>query len=218
MSLYIYIFLVIIILIAIYFIYNYYFKSKPLLTNTVQEQFENVEEKIDITKGNPFFIISIDGEEVGKLKFELFDDDVPKTCANFRYLCAKGLGDKKEACYKNSIFHRVIKNFMIQGGDFTNFNGTGGKSMYGDKFDDENFNLEHNQPGLLSMANSGPNTNGSQFFITLQETPHLDGKHVVFGILLEGFDILKKIENLETDEEDKPSQEVKIINCGLENA
>lgn len=216
MSLYIYIFLVIIILIAIYFIYNYYFKSKPLLTNTVQEQFENVEEKIDITKGNPFFIISIDGEEVGKLKFELFDDDVPKTCANFRYLCAKGLGDKKEACYKNSIFHRVIKNFMIQGGDFTNFNGTGGKSMYGDKFDDENFNLEHNQPGLLSMANSGPNTNGSQFFITLKETPHLDDKHVVFGILLGGFDILKKIENLDTNDEDIPLSEVKIVDCGLE--
>ena len=88
--------------------------------------------------------------------------------------------------------------------------------MYGKKFDDENFNLKHNQPGLLSMANSGPNTNGSQFFITLKETQHLDDKHVVFGILLEGFDILKKIENLETNEEDKPIKEVKVINCGIE--
>ena len=217
MSVYIYILIAIIILIAIYLIYRYFFQKKPLLTNnTSQEQFENKEKEIDITSGNPFFIISIDGKEVGKLKFELFDDDVPNTSSNFRYLCAKGLGDKKEACYKNSIFHRVIKDFMIQGGDFTNFDGTGGMSMYGNKFNDENFNLKHNQPGLLSMANSGPNTNGSQFFITLKDTPHLDDKHVVFGILLEGFEILKKIENLDTNEKDKPIKEVKIINCGIE--
>ena len=219
MSFYIYIFIAIIILIAAYLLYKYYFKKPPIIMNDVQENFieEKKQENIDISKGNPYFIISIDGKEEGKLKFELFDDDVPKTCANFRYLCAKGLDDKKEPCYKNSIFHRVIKDFMIQGGDFTNFNGTGGKSIYGDKFNDENFNLKHNQPGLLSMANSGPNTNGSQFFITLNETPHLDDKHVVFGILLEGYNILKKIENLDTDEKDKPLQEVKIIECGLEN-
>ena len=218
MSFYIYILIAIIILIAAYLLYKYYFKKSPVIMDNVHENFieEKKQENIDISKGNPYFVISIDGKEEGKLKFELFDDDVPKTCANFRYLCAKGLDDKKEPCYKNSIFHRVIKDFMIQGGDFTNFDGTGGMSMYGNKFNDENFNLKHNQPGLLSMANSGPNTNGSQFFITLKETPHLDDKHVVFGILLEGFDILKKIENLETNEEDKPIQEVKIINCGIE--
>lgn len=215
MSIYIYIFIAIIILIAIYLIYQY-FKKPALIENKIKEEFEGSKENIDITKGNPFFIISIDGNEVGKLKFELFDDDVPKTCSNFRYLCTQGLGGKTDACYKNTIFHRVIKDFMIQGGDFTNFDGTGGMSMYGEKFEDENFDLKHNQPGMLSMANSGANTNGSQFFVTLKETPHLDDKHVVFGILLEGFEILKKIENLETNGEDKPLKEVKIINCGIE--
>jgi len=219
MSIYIYILIAILIVIAIYYLYKYLFPTKkPVQLINNQEKFENIIQKeIDITQGNPYFKIAINGEEVGKIKFELFDDDVPKTCQNFRYLCTQGLDNKKEPCYKNSLFHRVIPEFMIQGGDFTNFDGTGGKSMYGEKFDDENFNLKHNQPGLLSMANSGPNTNGSQFFITLNETPHLDEKHVVFGILLEGYDILKKIENLETDDKDKPLQEVKIIECGLEN-
>tara|TARA_Y200000002_G_scaffold378479_1_gene385926 strand:+ start:241 stop:891 length:651 start_codon:yes stop_codon:yes gene_type:complete len=216
MSIYIYILIAIIILIAIYLIYQY-FKKPALLENKITEEFKESEKIIDITKGNPFFIISIGGNEVGKLKFELFDEDVPKTCSNFRYLCTQGLSGKTEACYKNTIFHRVIKDFMIQGGDFTNFDGTGGISMYGKKFEDENFDLKHNQPGLLSMANSGPNTNGSQFFVTLKETPHLDNKHVVFGILLEGFETLKKIENLTTNQEDKPLEEVKIINCGIED-
>ena len=229
MSLYFYILIAIVILIAVYLIYTYFFKKQqPLLTNSVNvdsndnnqpetaEHFKEPDKEFNINTGNPYFIIAIDGNEIGKLKFELFDEDVPKTCANFRYLCAKGLDDKNVPCYKNSIFHRIIKEFMIQGGDFTNFNGTGGKSIYGDKFEDENFNLKHNQPGLLSMANSGPDTNGSQFFITLEETPHLDDKHVVFGILLEGFDILKKIELLSVDDKDKPLQEVKIINCGVE--
>lgn len=217
MSYTIYILIAIVVIIAIYFIYNY-FKKKPAIQNNIQDKAkieEFKEQELDITKGNPFFDISIDGKEVGRIKFELFDDDVPKTCQNFRHLCAKGLGDKKDACYKNSIFHRVIKEFMIQGGDFTNFDGTGGMSIYGKKFDDENFNLKHNQPGLLSMANSGPNTNGSQFFITLKETPWLDDKHVVFGILLEGYEIIKKIENLPVNKTDKPLQEIKIVNCGL---
>lgn len=220
MSIYIYIIIAILIIVAIYFIYKYYYQTPKQLINSdnsnVNEEFKNDNEDIDISKGNPYFIISIGDKEEGKLKFQLFDDEVPKTCSNFRYLCVKGLGNKKNACYKDSIFHRIIKDFMIQGGDFTNFDGTGGMSIYGPKFDDENFELKHNQPGLLSMANSGPNTNGSQFFITLNETPHLDNKHVVFGILLSGFEILKKIENLDTDDNDKPYQDVKIIDCGLE--
>ena len=212
------------------YLYKYFFKkpepeypTQKIINDYVAENaiesYENQEKpvrEIDIHSGNPYFIIGIDGEPIGKMKFELFDNDVPKTCANFRYLCAKGLDGENEGCYKNSIFHRVIQDFMIQGGDFTNFDGTGGKSIYGTNFEDENFNLKHNQPGLLSMANSGPNTNGSQFFVTLTETPHLDDKHVVFGILLEGFEILKKIEKIETDDNNKPKQEVKIIDCGID--
>lgn len=230
MDLYIYVIIALIILIAAYLIYVYFFKTNTnsIENNTInnehfsqkditEDESNVIKKNNDSIEGNPYFIISIDGKKEGKLKFELFDEEVPKTCANFRYLCVKGLGDKKEACYKDSIFHRVIDEFMIQGGDFTNFDGTGGKSIYGDSFEDENFNLKHNQPGLLSMANSGPNTNGSQFFITLKETPWLDDKHVVFGILLEGFELIKKIELLEKDDNNKPLVEVKIIECGLEN-
>ncbi|KAJ1994330.1 peptidyl-prolyl cis-trans isomerase cpr6 [Dimargaris cristalligena] len=165
-----------------------------------------------------YFDVSIGNEPEGRIVMELYADTVPKTAENFRALCTgeKGVSEKSGAplSFNNSTFHRVIKNFMIQGGDFTAHNGTGGESIYGEKFEDENFKLIHDRPFLLSMANAGPGTNGSQFFITTVPTPHLDGKHVVFGEVLKGKNVVRAVENLNTDSGDKPVVPVTITACG----
>jgi peptidylprolyl isomerase len=159
-----------------------------------------------------FFDISIGGKPAGTIVIGVFGKDTPKTAANFMAICT-GKNDKK-LTYKGSKFHRIIPEFMLQGGDITHGNGMGGESIYGAKFPDENFTLKHEGPGYLSMANAGPNTNGSQFFITTVKTSWLDGKHVVFGKVLEGFDeVVKKIE-AEGTSSGTPKKEVKITNSG----
>ncbi|KAI1641403.1 cyclophilin-like domain-containing protein [Biscogniauxia mediterranea] len=164
-----------------------------------------------------YFDITIGKKPAGRITFELYNDIVPKTAENFRCLCTgeKGLSKSgKPLTYKGSSFHRVIKQFMIQGGDFTAGDGTGGESIYGEKFEDENFELKHERPFLLSMANAGPGTNGSQFFITTVPTPHLDGKHVVFGEVKTGKSIVRQIENLRTQGSDRPTVDATISDCG----
>ncbi|KAB8276830.1 cyclophilin-like domain-containing protein [Aspergillus minisclerotigenes] len=157
-----------------------------------------------------YFDVEYDGK-TGRINFNLYEKDVPKTARNFRELCTgvNGFG------YVGSGFHRVIPQFMLQGGDFTRHNGTGGKSIYGEKFDDENFIYKHNKPGLLSMANAGANTNGSQFFITTAVTSWLDGKHVVFGEVADdaSMQVVKEIEKLGSSS-GKPSKPIKIVKAG----
>ena len=163
-----------------------------------------------------YFDVQINGEDAGRITMGLFGNDVPKTVENFRALCTgeKGKGKSgKPLHYKSSIFHRVIPGFMLQGGDFTKGNGTGGESIYGEKFADEKFGIIHDVPYVLSMANAGPNTNGSQFFITTVPTAWLNGKHVVFGRIVEGEDLVKKVEALGS-RSGRTSAVISISDCG----
>lgn len=157
-----------------------------------------------------FFDISIGGKPAGRMTFVLFGSTVPKTVDNFKQLAlhSKGFG------FKSSMFHRIISGFMAQGGDFTSGDGTGGKSIYGEKFADENFKLRHVGRGVLSMANAGKDTNGSQFFILFKDTPWLDGRHVVFGKLEDGMSVLDTIEKVNTSSSDRPSEDIVIADCG----
>ncbi|CAD7695881.1 unnamed protein product [Ostreobium quekettii] len=163
-----------------------------------------------------FFDIEAGGSPLGRIEMELFADQVPKTAENFRALCTgeKGVGRLgKPLHYKGSTFHRVIQDFMCQGGDFTSGDGRGGESIYGEKFADENFRLTHSTPGMLSMANAGPNTNGSQFFLTTVKTPWLDGKHVVFGKVVNGYDVVKKVESYGSSS-GATKKKIVVADCG----
>ena len=210
--------IIVTVLIIIYLAYTCY---TSMYKNVSDEEIVNIQEETRLSKNDKEFFISKDeiskeknlemniiiDDQKYKVELKLYDEIVPLTCKNFRHIAKKGIKNKT---YNNNIFHRIIKDFMIQGGDIINQDGTGSMSIYGDNFEDENFNIKHTKKGLLSMANSGPNTNGSQFFITTAPTPHLDNKHVVFGEVVNGYDIIEKIENLPTDASDKPYQTVMI--------
>ena len=194
---------------------------KSFLRKNIYEEAQKIEINNEIGEfpnfplpSNPkvFFDIRLQGE-VRRVEFELFAHKVPKTAENFRIFCTGNMGGKMS--YKNTIFHRVVFGFGAQGGDFENHDGTGGCSIYGKRFEDENFSFHHSKEGLLSMANSGPNTNGSQFFVTFQETPWLNGKHVVFGRVIKGMDVFKDMELVDVEKEtEKPLEEITIINSG----
>lgn len=187
------------------------------------EESSSHDEKAEKASANPaadnpkvWFDIKINGKAAGRVIIMLRPDVVPKTAENFRCLCTgeKGVGQEGKSLYfKGNKFHRIIPGFMCQGGDITRGDGKGGESIYGGYFDDENFTLPHDKPGILSMANSGPNKNRSQFFITTVPTPFLNGKHVVFGEVIEGMDVVKAMEKAGT-QSGKPTAEVLIFNCG----
>lgn len=186
-------------------------KINDLVQQTKEKKEKKKEKEKEKKEDLVFMDIAENDNMMGRITILLYSDIVPKTCENFRMLCH----GKKNLTYKNSLFHRIITDFMIQGGDFTRGDGRGGMSIFGEKFEDENFDIPHDQPYLLSMANSGPNTNGSQFFITTSELPHLDGKHVVFGRIIDGFDIIDYLNNIETIKDDRPKKNIKIVDCGI---
>jgi len=182
----------------------------PSISNTEKSMSYLMENTHDKPLRPIYFKIQI-GTKQYNMKFKLYDDVVPLTCKNFRVLSTSGVNGKT---YKNSIFHRVIPEFMIQGGDITHGNGLGSISIYGEKFEDEKFAFSHNRRGLLSMANSGINTNGCQFFITYGACQHLDGKHVIFGEVIEGIEVLDTLEKTPCDAKNKPYENIKILECG----
>lgn len=186
------------------------FNTYNLNPITVEQNINDIQSNTESETENNFVYldVTIGNKLVGRMIIELFTDIVPFTSDNFKQLCEKGM-------YNGTPFHRIIPGFMIQGGDFTNGNGTGGYSIYGNKFPDENFAIKHDRGGLLSMANSGPNTNGSQFFITLAAQPHLDGKHVVFGQVVKGFEVMQQLAVVATQQDDQPLYPCQISSCGL---